>query len=339
KSESRNITVQGGAQTTNFKLNALDYEDSRHFFIAHFFRNRYEDALARLPIINSNVNITKIEVWVTEKGAAVTENRNIVAFMDLAESLPYNNQLSLTTGNTNPDNLTNNLLYQLSDTARLRNINLVNEYLSLHPLGLISGRDFEKVENARKLKTNEFTFNSKLGFISLNYPLNPDQVLAVAYQYTLVGQDNKIYQVGEFSDQGISTPKALMVKMLKSTAIDTRIPIWKLMMKNVYNLNAYQINREDFIFNILYSGSVNSVPTGYLLEGPPDVQGVPLIRVMNFDNLTPQLNPPHDGFFDFLDGAATSGGTIQSSSGRIYFTMVEPFGSFLRRRLVEQALG
>ncbi len=339
KSETRNITVQGGAQTTKFQIKALDYDENRHFFIAQYFRDNYEQALSRLPIISSIVNITKIEVWVTTKGAAVTQNRNIVAFADLAENQPYNDRISLNSGSIYPDNATNNLFRQLSDTVRLRDINLANEYLVTHPLGLISGRDYEKVENARKLNPNEYTFNSKLGFISLNFQLSPDQVLAIAYQYTLVGKDDKIYQVGEFSDQGIATPNALMVKLLRSTAIDTRIPLWNLMMKNVYNLNAYQVNREDFILNILYAGSVNSVPTGYLLEGPPDVKGVPLIRVMNFDNLTPQLNPPHDGFFDFIDAAATQGGTIQSSSGRIFFTVVEPFGSFIRRKLADPDLG
>jgi cell surface protein SprA len=63
-----------------------------------------------------------------------------------------------------------------------------------------------------------------------------------------------------------------------------------------------------------------------LLEGPPDVEGVPLIRVMGFDRLGQQLNPPPDGMFDFIDGAATQGGTIQSSTGRIYFPVLEPFG-------------
>ena len=338
KSETRSITVQGGAQTSEFKLKALDYEDNRHFFLSHHFRDNYERALERLPIVSSNLNITKIEVWVTERGSAVTQNRNIVALMDLAEYSPYNVGI-MPSGMRNPDNSTNDILLQLSDTVRIRNINSVTEYLATHPLNLISGRDFEKVENARKLSSNEYTLNSKLGFISLNYQLNPDQVLAVAYQYTLVGQDDKVYQVGEFSDQGINSPNALMVKMLRSTAIDTRIPMWHLMMKNVYNLNAFRINREDFILNILYSGGVNSVPTGYLLEGPPDVEGVPLIRVMGFDRLGQQLNPPPDGMFDFIDGAATQGGTIQSSTGRIYFPVLEPFGKHLRDKLVDPELG
>ena len=51
---------------------------------------------------------------------------------------------------------------------------------------------FEKIESARKLNTSEYTFNSKLGFISLNTTLNPDQTLAIAYQYTVLG-DNTVF--------------------------------------------------------------------------------------------------------------------------------------------------
>jgi hypothetical protein len=45
------------------------------------------------------------------------------------------------------------------------------------------------------------------------------------------------------------------------------------MMKNVYNIGAFQVNREDFILNILYSGNENTVPTGYFTEGPEGIVG------------------------------------------------------------------
>lgn len=48
ESESKNIAVQGGAQTSEFNLSALDYEENRHFFLSQYFRDRYEDALATL---------------------------------------------------------------------------------------------------------------------------------------------------------------------------------------------------------------------------------------------------------------------------------------------------
>jgi cell surface protein SprA len=331
KAQTTSVTVQGGAQTTPYSIKADEYEENRHFLMAKFFRDHYEEGLERLPVINSNINITKLEVWITNIGPAVEENRNIVAFSDLGEADPYNDNISpVPREGPYPSNYTNNLLAQLDSTA-IRDINTVSDYLNSHPDGFISGVDYEKVESARKLKQNEYAFNSKLGFISLNTTLNPDQVLAVAFQYTVIGIDS-VFQVGELSDQGISPPGCLVVKLLKSTAVNTRIPLWDLMMKNVYSIGAYQVNSQDFILNILYSGNENSVPTGYLTEGPPNVQGVPLIQVLNLDNLDPLLNPPHDGIFDFIDNAASKGGTIQASNGRIYFPVLEPFGSYLREQ-------
>jgi len=205
--------------------------------------------------------------------------------------------------------------------------------------GLVSGIDYEKVELARKLRESEYTYNSKLGFLSLNTRLNPDQVLAVSYQYTILGDPtNKVYQVGEFSDQGITAPSTLIVKLLKSTSVNTSIPMWDLMMKNVYNIGAYQVSREDFIMNILFTGGDDGIPKGYLPEGNENVKGVPLIEVLNLDNLDQQNNPYPDGIFDFVDNAALNGGTIQSSNGRIFFTVLEPFGEYLRRKLEDEVL-
>ncbi len=39
ESESQNITVQGGAQTNQFELSCLDYEENRHFFLSQYFRD------------------------------------------------------------------------------------------------------------------------------------------------------------------------------------------------------------------------------------------------------------------------------------------------------------
>jgi cell surface protein SprA len=339
KSETKNIVVQGNAQTTKFKIRADDYEENKHFFIGQYFRDNFKAALKTLPVLATNVNILKIEVWVTNIGAAVTENRNIVAFMDLGETTPYNSRLFAgTPGSRYPSNNSNNLFHVIiptaSDSAKVRSINTVTDYLKGSPFFLTSGEDFEKVESARKLLPTEFSFNPKLGFISVNSALNSDQTLAVAYQYQIVG-DTAVYQVGEFSDQGINSPKSLILKLLKSTSINTKIPTWKLMMKNIYALGAYQVQSTDFTLNILYSGNANGVPTSYLTDSR--IKGVSLLRVLNFDNLNQQSNPPGDGMFDFIDQAATQGGTIQSSNGRIFFTVLEPFGQDLRDSIYDPA--
>ena len=339
QSETKNITVKGGAQQNEFLMTALDYEANRHFFLSQAFRDNFERALADLPIITSDINITKVEVWVTNIGAATQENRNITAFTDLGEGDQqkiFNPYIHANQGGDIPSNKSNDLLARL-DTNRIRNINEVTNYLTGDPFGLaqsnyfVPGEDFVKLENARKLKSSEYSVNSKLGFISLNTSLSPDQVLAVAVQYTIIGH-NEVFQIGEFSDQGVVAPNSLIVKLLKSSSLNVGMPMWNLMMKNVYAIGAYQVERNNFVFNILYSGDNQGVPTGYFMEGPPEVQGVPLIHVLGLDNLDNQLNPVPggDGVFDYIDQAATKGGTFQSNNGRLFFTHLEPFGSYLR---------
>ena len=88
KGESSVIEVKGGAQLTDFEIYADEYEANRHFFLSQYFRDIYDDALKNLPVVSSGVNIERIEVWVTNKTSRFEEasNRNIVAFMDLAEN-------------------------------------------------------------------------------------------------------------------------------------------------------------------------------------------------------------------------------------------------------------
>ncbi|MDR4987681.1 MAG: cell surface protein SprA [Bacteroidales bacterium] len=333
KTQSSTIEVAGGAQLTEFMIRADDYEANRHYFASQYFRNTYDRALASLPIVTSNINITRIEVWITNVGAATEDNRNIVAFADLGENEPHHG--SLTGGGSQvPDNSANNL-YEMMRTSPIRNISQVNSHLS--GAGFVSGEDYENVENARRLRSNEYTFNPKLGFISLNRSINPDQVLAVAFQYTLIG-DTVTYQVGEFSNE-VTAPDGLIVKLLKSTAVNTNLPMWDLMMKNVYNLGSFQIRRDQFRLNVLYDSEELGVHIGYLDEGPATVKGQPLIRVMGLDRLNTQLDPIPDGVFDFIDGAATGGGTIEANNGRVYFPVVEPFGAHLRKMLEDDELG
>lgn len=331
KAETKNITVQGGAQTNTFNFKADQYEENKHFFLAQYFRDNYNNALSSLPIIGSNINITKIEVWRTNIGAPTTNNRNIIALTDLGENIPSNPLLSGSSGHTLPANNSNNLLtLDNNQLDKMRDINTVGDYLKNAPFYFVSGQDYEKVESAKKLAPTEYYFNPKLGFISLNSSLNSDQVLAVAFQYTIIG-DTTVYQVGEFSDQGINDPNTLVVKLLKSTTLNTRGPLWKLMMKNVYSLGAYQVNKQDFRLNILYSGDQGGVPTGYFNDGPK--KGIPLIRLLKLDTLDAQMNPAPDGVFDFIDNAATQGGTVQANNGRIYLPLIEPFGNDLRKIL------
>jgi len=321
KGETSVIEVQGGAQVQEFEVTADDYDVNKHYFLSEYFRDRYNEALSNLPVINSGVTITRIEVWVTNKTSNFNESRNIVAFTDLGEADPYSDQFYPASGEQGswPRNEKNDLYQQMTTGtyAGVRDINNVTRILA--PFNL--GSDYEKIENARRLTNREFSYNSKLGYISLNSALNADEVLAVAYEYTYGG---KTYRVGEMSTSaGVSAPNALFLKLLKGTNFTPSTPTWDLMMKNVYAIGAYQVNNQDFMLNVLYQDDKTGNAINYIPEG--DLNKKILLKLLNLDNLNSNNDPYPDGLFDYLSGI-----TINPSNGRIFFPVVEPFGSDLK---------
>lgn len=332
ETSTENLQVKGGASSHEFEIRADEYEDNRHFFVAQYFYDNYNRAMSTLPVVNSNIRILRMEVWRTNVGAAVTNNRNLLALTDIGENHPSNSRIA---GGLSPlpRNNSNNLLGVIN-TQAIRNVSNVTNYM--RGLGLESGTDYEKIESARLLNSSEYTYNSQLGFISLNQPLSNDQVLAVAFQYQVIG-DTTIYQVGELTTDGINDPDVLIVKLLKSTTINTHHPMWKLMMKNVYFLKSTQLSRDNFRLNILYENTQGGVGIGYFTEGPKE--GVPLVEVFGLDRMDATQNYFYaDGVMDWFDSAAYKGGIIQSSTGRIYFPYVEPFGKDLRDILSDNTL-
>ncbi len=334
KGETKVISTEGGAEKTKFELNATDYDANRHFFIGHHFYGSYDEALSDLPIIKSSITINKIEVWVTNKSNNFKQSRNVLALADLGErgdnrqnqtipefgdtpGLPY-------PSNVYPGNESNGLYNEITSRySGIRDIATLTETLKpLNARDFVSGRDYEKVENARRLDSTEYTINRQLGYISLNSSLNNDEVLAVAYQYTANGQ---IFQVGEFSTDGIEAPQTLVLKMLRSTNLSPKYKSWRLMMKNIYSIKGKQVSPQEFKLNVLYQDNAAGTNLNYLPDGP--LKEKVLLGVMNLDNLNSQLDPYPDGLFDFIDGV-----TINAARGRIIFPVVEPFGSNLEKQ-------
>ncbi|MDE6558594.1 MAG: cell surface protein SprA, partial [Muribaculaceae bacterium] len=330
-SESKTINTSGGVQTTKFSVRADEYDANRHFFLAQYFYENYDTFAARLPLVNSGINITRIEVWVTNKNSNYQESRNFVGFMDLGENRNLANDYWVTDRSMPiPTNSSNNLLEVMkTQYPEARNINSVTQALEpLQAFGISGGRDYEKVESARLLKSNEYTLNPQLGYISLKQALNSDEVLAVAYEYTYNG---RVYQVGEFSSDVTQTDQSLYLKMLRATTISTRLPMWRLMMKNVYNLGAYQIEQRNFKLNIKYLSDTTGTEITYLPIG--EISNIPLLQVMNLDRIDSNQESNPDGMFDFIEGY-----TVQAQNGRIIFPVAEPFGTHLERRIGNPAL-
>ncbi len=318
KSQRKSLTIQGGSQSQQIAIKADNYEENKDFLLAQYFRNNYNKALENFPLINSLVTINKVEVWVTNRTGAVTGVRDILCFMDLGEASPFLPTLSNPSSGVRyglPDNNTNRLYGQLLQNPFGRQQSSATNAAT--SLGLTQGQDFERT-TARKLSSTEFTFNSQLGYIMLNTQLNSDDVLGVAYRYTYRG---KVYQVGEFAEDlppDTTNPKVLFLKLMKGTSSRPGLPVWRLMMKNIYALGGLGVSKDNFQLNILYQDPGGGEKR-YIPEGPKE--GTPFLTVLNLDRLNAQNEPQPDGVFDFVEGI-----TINTQQGKIIFPVLEPFG-------------
>lgn len=320
RSQRSSQTTQGGAATQTFEIKADEYEENRHFLLGQYFRNNYNTAMSNLPVVNSQVQILRMEVWVTNRNGATTDTRDVVGLMDIGEADPFNANINSLTANPLPDNNANDLYGRLVQDPSSRSPALVQS--RLNAFGLRPVEDFEKTF-ARKLRPDEYYYNPQIGFISLIQQLREDEVLAVAYQYQYNG---RVITVGEFSQDVPpdttstlpGTSKVLFLKLLKATSQRTYLPLWDLMMKNVYAVGAYNLQREDFKLNILYQepslGEKRFLPEG-------DLAGVPLLTVLNLDRLNNQNDPQPDGVFDYIEGF-----TVVTQQSRVIFPLLEPFG-------------
>lgn len=322
-SSRQQMQMQGGSGVQQFQVKADEYEENRHFLLAQYFRKNFNKNMKNLPAVTSPFQILRLEVWVTNRTGSTTENRNVVAFMDLGENQPHNPNIFSLTGSEFPQNGSNDLYQRLQNDPATRDASLVTNRLT--SFGLTAVQDFERTF-ARKLKPEEYYFNQQIGFISLNTILQPDEVLGVAFQYTVNG---KVYQVGEFSNDitpdttsnNSGTQKVLFLKLLKATSQRPGLPVWDLMMKNVYSVGYGMLERKDFKLNILYS-EPGGGEKRYIPEG--EEKGRPIIELVNLDRLNNQNDPQPDGVFDFIEGF-----TVISQQSRIIFPLLEPFGKDL----------
>lgn len=321
RSETKNITVQGGGVLSEYKVFAEDYDYNRHYFIGHFFRDRYDQALSNYPQIQSDIVITRMEVWRIDRGGANQEQRRtVLAVRDLGDE---------------GGNPANGELYDAVDEqiGSPRQASTARSQLNGFPYdgeSFQEGEHYLVNENMRKLDPGEYTFYPSLGYISLNQPMvDGEDMLAVSFQYTRNSQPGATFTVGEMSND---QSQLLITKLIKpNTIVNTASPMWDLMMKNIYSINALSISPEDFVMNVEFkdnsansSGVINYLPN-------TSVQDQTLLQVMNMDRLNLNGNLQQsgngffgDGIFDFVPGV-----TVNQQQGTIIFTTVEPFGSHL----------
>jgi len=327
KSQRQSMALQGGSSTQRFQKKLDDYEENRHFLLAQYFRNNYNKVMSTLPVPSSQIQIKRIEVWVTNRNGQTTNARDVVGLTDIGEPVLRSERKTFETNPNNPfpDNNANSLYSKIIGNPNARVPSGVAGVLA--GANLRSAEDYERTF-ARKLTENEYFFNQQVGFLSLNIPLQADEVLAVAFQYAYNG---KIYQVGEFSEGVALDPKngvqqVLYLKLLKATTQRTDLPIWDLMMKNVYSLDLFgAIQQQDFQLNVLYEEPSAGLKRYLPQVADSNYEGKSLIKILKLDRLNNRNDPQPDGVFDYVEGY-----TVLSNMGRIVFPLLEPFGKDLK---------
>ncbi len=318
---------QGSGQGRPFEIIASNYDENRHFFLGHFFRDNYTRWIGNPPQITSGVNITRVEVYILNRNNDTQTLRSVVGLMDLAEGdRVYKENIVGPLKNGYPNaNQANELFNIVSGFSRTGDIDT-----QLAGRGLENGTDYEKITSARKLAPTEYTFHPQLGYITLTRKLQNDEALAVAYEYSYNGSP---FKVGETSDDYANLPDdaIIFLKLLRPRKVAIRdsnkriIPTWDLMMKNIYNLNVNQLSRDGFQLRVIYRDDRTGIDNPQLQEGA-NVRTRQLIEILGLDKLNPVNDLQRDGNFDFIEGI-----TINTSTGLIIFPQLKPFSDGLRQ--------
>ncbi|CAM3332073.1 cell surface protein SprA [Salinibacter ruber] len=329
--QSNSLSIEGGAQETEFDLKPTDYDENRHFFLGYYFRNNWNRAHedpTTIRTFGGFDEITEVEVWkITQQVGSQANTRQAVAVVDLGERARLVNQANDYTETLLP--VPEEDQYGEADLTALRDgEQRASSYLSdpatmQQPLD--TQQDLHAGEFKRLARGQDYRIDGRLGFLSLQQRLRPDEALAVAFRYRT--NDGTVRTVGDFTQGGTTggiNADRLVLKLLRPT--DPVAPgqngtvnpaAWFLQLRNVYDLSGRDFNPENFELDVEYQASGQGARTTL-----PDVAGqTTLLQVLGLDRVDQNGAPNPDDQFDFLPQ------TINADRGLLYFPYLQPFGA------------
>jgi len=327
--QSNTLSIEGGSEQTEFDLKPTDYDEDTHFFLGYYFRNNWNRAHrdpTTITLFDNFDQITEVEVWKlrTSRGPTESNVRKAASVVDLGEPSELVREADAYTQTILPSRDVDQ--YDDGDQAQLRDgetsvPSFVSSELdqSLGSQDVVTG-DFIRLERGR-----DFRLDERLGFLSLNQRLRPNEALAVAFRYRAGGE---VRTVGDFSgDQGGTgggvEADRLVLKLLRPTnpiapgsgpASDPAA--WFLEMRNIYRVGGRDFNADGFDLDIEYEPSGQQARTSI-----PDVTGQrSLLQVLGLDRLDQNGNRTPDNEFDFTQQ------TVDPDEGLLFFPYLQPFG-------------
>ena len=333
--QANTIDIEGGSETTRFGIRPTQYDDATHFFLAYYFRNRWEEALSQPPnvqLADGFERITDVEVWrLQQPDPNDPDIRNVAAVVDYGElpAVLTQTEDDLFTAAVLPDTS----LDQYSDAEverLLRSGDARPQDLSAKGL---TASDYQIGQFKRLERGRDYEFDEALGYVSLRQQLRDTEALAVAFTYRANGRS---FQVGDFArDTGGSTggqnSDRLALKMLRSTKPRPPAPedgffpaAWYLELRNIYRLQGRGLDPEQFELDVLYEPPGNPAETRL-----PGVGGQQtLLQILGLDRVNASGNLTPDNRFDYITNF-----TIDPDNGHLIFPYLEPFGRRLREEI------
>ncbi len=332
--QTNTLSIEGGAQTTEFEMKPTGYNENTHYFLAYYFRNRWEDALQSPPqvlVANAFESITDIEVWKLERTSAEEENvRQAVALVDLGEPQDVVRLANGYTAQVLPGADVWRYPQDALDAEVRDGSAKPQDYLT--SLGL--GDDDFQVGKFKKLRPgSDFDFDNVLGYISLRQRMQENEALAVAFRFRADGQT---YQVGDFSSEtggasGGQNADRLVLKLLKPVQLrqpnpagDFNPAAWYLELRNIYRIPGRGLNPNDFELQVEYQPPGS--PAATVIPALNGNKRQTLLQLLGLDRLNTDEAPRPDDLFDYLVNF-----TIKPSKGELIFPWLEPFGSHIER--------
>lgn len=293
RSQRKFVNAQGGVSRTPFQLRAYDYAKN-HFFLDTAYKTVYRDYFSSstpvIPKSASKVRIKEIQVWESAKDIVQQDASPGVAFANLETRQVLNESLPQS-------------LRFYPDSMKRATIQT----------GYVERGRF------RLLDSSAFYYDINLGTLTI-FNLRQDRTYAVSYRIegeTTEKFDDEYYG---YTTNVVGERDTLILKLVYVQNLQpTFKTLWDRQMKNVYSINATNVNLDETEIGVWYIRESND--SADVLEGAPD-KLVTILGVDQVNNSTGQ--PPGDGQFD------TRHPFFDARRGLITFPSPEPFRQGLR---------
>ena len=263
KGETKEVSVSGGATSTEYSIRAYNYSEN-HYFIDKVYADStlFSNFFFKIPsVVDNNLTVNDIEVWKSVNTIVSDQSklRYANAYLDLAplqaNQTKYSDDFRKTLDNPKPGE---------QETGRFQLLERGTDY-ELHP---------------------------ETGFISFKTSIQDQDVIAIAFKQ---GPNDITY--GEFI--GTSKDTILVLKLVKPKYLKPQYTeAWQLQLKNIYPTGSRNINKEGFDFRIKYE-VVGQDPTDELQTASGNVK---LLQAFGLDQQGEGGNANPDDVFDWRPG-------------------------------------